>query len=250
MVGAVLGELRVTACDDAEAYDRMTVEERQQLWNEIGGDQCLCGTWDIYGTHNGGWAATAAVAGVLGCHNTSVDGSNFCLYCTEEPEQPCDQWGRVLSTQNLHVHPQRGHLIGHMSGCPAPTRCGDVWPGMVCPACRYNSQQSCFRRCTCPCDGYAVGRLWYTPDRAELDTYESPETLFDDQGDMEEQTEDMDDEWEVYHQLLRDQDNFDPATGEDGTVEQAKRGRACARVYRPGNRVGSAGAGRETMDTG
>ena len=121
---------------------------------------------------------------------------------------------------------------------------------MVCPACRYNSQQSCFRRCTCPCDGYAVGRLWYTPDRAELDTYESPETPYDDQGDMEEQTEDMDDEWEVYHQLLQDQDNFDPAAGEDGTAEPTKRGRACARVYRPGNRVGSAGAGRETTDTG
>ena len=126
MVGAVLGELRVTICDDAEAYDRMTVEERQQLWNETEGDQCICGTWSMYDTHDGGWAAAAAVDGMLGCHNTSVSGSDLCLYCTGEPEQPCDQWGRVLTAQNLRIHPQRGHLIGHLSGCPAPTRCGDV----------------------------------------------------------------------------------------------------------------------------
>ena len=81
------------------------------------------------------------------------------LYCTGEPDQPCDQWGRVLSTQNLHVHPHRGNLIGHLSGCPVPTRCGDVWPGMVCPTCRYNSLQSCSRRCRCTCDGCAVGRV-------------------------------------------------------------------------------------------
>ena len=201
MVGAVLGELRVAVCDDAEAYARMTVEERQQLWNETDGDQCICGTWGVYGTHNGGWAAAATVAGVPGCQNTSVHGSDFCLYCTEEPEQPCDQWGRVLSTQNLHVRP----------------RCGDVWPGMVCPTCRYDSQQSCFRRCRCPCDGCAVGRVWYTPDQAELDTYEPPDTPYDDQGDMEEQAADMDDEWMVYHELLQDQDNFDPTAGESGT---------------------------------
>ena len=53
----------------------------------------------------------------------------------------------------------------------------------------------------------------------------------------------MDDEWEVYHQLLQDQDNFDPTAGEDGTAEPAERGRAFARVYGPGNRVGSASAG-------
>ena len=32
---------------------------------------------------------------------------------------------------------------------------------------------------------------------------------------MEEHAEDMDDEWEVYLQLLQDQDSFDPAAGED-----------------------------------
>ena len=87
--------------------------------------------------------------------------------------------------------------------------------------------------CKCPCDGCAVGRVWYTPDHAELDTYEPPDTPYDEQGDMGEQAEDMDDEWGVYHQLLQDQDNFDPATGEDGTARPAERGRACARVYRP-----------------
>ena len=192
MVGAVLGELRVTVCDDAEAYARMTVEERQQLWNETDGDQCICGTWGVYGTHNGGWAAAATVAGVPGCQNTSVHGSDFCLYCTEEPEQSCDQWGVLQADSAVHVRP----------------RCGDVWPGMVCPTCRYDSQQSCFRRCRCPCDGCAVGRVWYTPDQAELDTYEPPDTPYDDQGDMEEQAADMDDEWMVYHDLLQDQDNF------------------------------------------
>ena len=78
---------------DAEAYDRMTVEERQQLWNETEGTRCICGTWSMYDTHDGGWAPTAAVDGMLGCHNTSVSGSDFCLYCTGEPEQPCDKWG-------------------------------------------------------------------------------------------------------------------------------------------------------------
>ena len=38
---------------------------------------------------------------------------------------------------------------------------------------------------------------------------------FDDQGDMEEQAADMDDAWEVYHDLLQDQDNLDSAAGED-----------------------------------
>ena len=219
MVGAVLGELRVTICDDAEAYDRMTVEERQQLWNETDGDQCVCGTWHQYGTHNGGWAAVAAVYGVHGCQNTSVSGSDFCLYCTEEPDQPCDQWGRVLSTQNLHVHPHRGHLIGHLSGCPAPTRCGDVWPGMVCPSCRHDGQQSCFMRCRCPCDGCSVGRVWYTPDNAELCTYEPPQSPYDDQGDMEEQAADMEDQGDV-----EDQDNFNSATGEGESGGPADRG--------------------------
>ena len=49
MVGAVLGELRVTVASDAEAYDRSTMEERRQLWNETDGDQCVCGTWHQYG---------------------------------------------------------------------------------------------------------------------------------------------------------------------------------------------------------
>ena len=34
---------------------------------------------------------------------------------------------------------------------------------------------------------------------------------------MEEQAADMDDEWMVYHELLQDQDNFDPTAGESGT---------------------------------
>ena len=71
--------------------------------------------------------------------------------------------------------------------------------------------------CRCPCDGCAVGRVWYTPDHAELDTYEppDPESPYDDQDDMQEQAEDMDLEWEVYHQLLQSQDNFDSAAGEE-----------------------------------
>ena len=221
IVGVVSRELRVTVCDDAEAYDRMTVEERQQLWNETDSDQCVCGTWHQYGTHNGGWAAVAAVAGVHGCQNTSISGSDFCLYCTEEPDQPCDQWGRVLSTQNVHVHPHRGHEIGHLSGCSAPTRCGDVWPGMVCPTCRHDGQQSCFMRCRCPCDGCSVGRVWYTPDNAELCTYKPSQSPYDDQGDMDEQAADMEDQGDV-----EDQDNFDSAAGEGGTGEPADRGRA------------------------
>ena len=34
MVGAVLGELRVTMTSGAEAWDRCTMEERQHLWND------------------------------------------------------------------------------------------------------------------------------------------------------------------------------------------------------------------------
>ena len=86
MVGAVLGKLRVTIYDDAEAYDWMTVEERQQLWNETGGAQCICGTWSMFDTHDGGWAPAAAVDGMLGCHNTSVRGSDFCLYTAQESQ--------------------------------------------------------------------------------------------------------------------------------------------------------------------
>ena len=79
MVGAVSGELRVTMASDAEAYNGSTTEERQQMWNETDSDQCMCGTWHQYGTHAGGWAAVAAMAGVHGCQNTSVRGSDFCL---------------------------------------------------------------------------------------------------------------------------------------------------------------------------
>ena len=50
---------------------------------------------------------------------------------------------------------------------------------------------------------------------------------------MEEQTEDMDEEWEMYHQPLQHQDNFDPATGESGTAEPAERDRACAQAVPP-----------------
>ena len=66
MVGVVLGELRVTMARDAEAWGRCMMEERQQLWNEAEGDECVCGTWHQYGTHDGGWAAVAAVAAWLG----------------------------------------------------------------------------------------------------------------------------------------------------------------------------------------
>ena len=85
------------------------------------------------------------------------------------------------------------------------------------PACRYNGQQSCFRRCRCPCDGCAVGRV---------DTYEPPDTPYDDQDDMEDQVEGMDDEWLVHHDImiLQDQDNFDPAAGEDGARGPVGRG--------------------------
>ena len=219
MVGAVLGELRVTIASNAEAWDRCTMEERQQLWNETDGDDCACGTWDQYGTHDGGWAAVATVAGVHGCQNTAAGDSDFCLYYSETPDQPCDQWGRILfsshweawqAPQNQHIHPERGHMMLH----PAPARCGEVWPGMHCPLCRYTNGHNCFRRCGCPCDGCAVGRVWYTPDHAELDTYEPPDTPYDDQDDMVEQARDMDDEWLAHHDILQDQDNFDPAAGE------------------------------------
>ena len=63
-------------------------------------------------------------------------------------------------------------------------------------------------RCRCPCDGCAVGRTWYTPDHAELDTYEPPESPYDDQGDMQGQTRWMGAGWGVHHGLLQHQDNF------------------------------------------
>ena len=185
------------------------------MLNEGDGDMCVCGTWHQYGNHNGGWAAMDFQDPTHGCQNAAADDSLFCLYCQAEPDQECDQWGRVVPRQNLHVHPQRGYLMGHMDGCSAPTRCYDVWPGMVCPTCRYETRQSCFMRCRCPCNGCSVGPVWYTPDSAELCTYdEPPPSPYADQGDMEEQVDNMDDEWEVYHELLQDQDNFGPTAGE------------------------------------
>ena len=41
---------------------------------------------------------------------------------------------------------------------------------------------------------------------------------------------------------MQDQDDFKPAAGEDSTAGPTGRGRACARVYKPGDRAGSAGA--------
>ena len=190
----VLGELRMATGDDAEEDDGCTAEVRQQLLNEGDGDMCVCGTWHQYGNHNGGWAAMDFQDPTHGCQNAAADDSMFCLYCQAEPDQQCDQWGRVVPRQNLHVHPQRGYLMGQMDGCSAPTRCYDVWPGMVCPTCRYETRQSCFMRCRCPCDGCSVGRVWYTPDNAELCTYESSQSPYADQGDMEELAHNMDDE--------------------------------------------------------
>ena len=216
MVGAHVCRLRVSEVlkdDDADEGDGCTIEVRQLLLNETDGPDCACGTWGQYGTHNGGWAAVAAVAGVLGCHNTAAPDSDFCLYCTDEPDQPCDQWGRIIGRiqlarrvpENQHIHPERMHLVSHRA--PVPARCGDVFQGNWCPLCpRYAHMGqhggNCFRRCRCPCDGCAVGRVWYTPDHAELINYEPPDTPYDDQGDMEEQAADMDDEWEVHHDLL------------------------------------------------
>ena len=91
MVGAVLGELRVTIASDTEAQDRRTMEEWQQLWNEADECVCVCVTWHQYGNHNGGWAAAVAVARIHGCQNTSADGSDFCSYCSDEHGQPCVQ---------------------------------------------------------------------------------------------------------------------------------------------------------------
>ena len=104
-------------------------------------------------------------------------------------------------------------------------------------------------RCRCPCDGCTVGRVWYTPGHAELDTHEPPESPCGDQGDMQEQTGDMpvddDHECEVYHdhELLQDQDSFDPATGEDEARGPTGRGRSSyAAAHRTSSRAGSAGA--------
>ena len=47
MVGAVLGELRVTVASDAEAYDGSTMEERQQLWGETDGDHWPVRVWHL-----------------------------------------------------------------------------------------------------------------------------------------------------------------------------------------------------------
>jgi hypothetical protein len=88
-----------------------------------------------------------------------------------------------------------------------------------------------------------VGRACYTPDTAELCTYEPPQSPYDDQDDIQELTDHMDIEWDVYYDLSQNQDNFDPAAGGDATAELAERGRACVRVCRPSSRVGSAGAG-------
>ena len=98
-------------------------------------------------------------------------------------------------------------------------------------------------RCRCPCDGCYIGRVWYTPDIVELSTYEPPQSPYDDQGNIQELADHMDIEWDVYHDLFQNQDNFDPAAGEDDAAEPAERGRACVRVCRPSSRVGSAGAG-------
>ena len=78
-----------------------------------------------------------------------------------------------------------------------------------------------------------------------LDTYELPESPYGDQGDMQEQTEDMDDEWEVHHDILQDQDNFNSAAGEGGSAEPASTSRVHARTRRPrsGGRAHSVHAG-------
>ena len=111
---AVLDELKVNMADDAEVGDGCTMEVRQELLNETDGDMCVCGTWHQYGNHNGGWAAAAVDLQdpAHGCQNTAADDSDLCLYCLDEPAQPCDQWGRVVPPQILHVHPQRGNLRG------------------------------------------------------------------------------------------------------------------------------------------
>ena len=48
-----------------------------------------------------------------------------------------------------------------------PVRCCDVWDTR-CPTCTSGSDRPCFMGCKCSCDGCAVGRVWYAPDRDEL----------------------------------------------------------------------------------
>ena len=111
MVGAVLGEMRITMADDAEGGGGCTMGVRQHLLNENDGDMCVCGTWDQYGNYNGGWAAVDLQDPAHGCQILKVHCSSFCLYCLDhdEPDQPCDQWGRVVPPQYLHIHPQSYH---------------------------------------------------------------------------------------------------------------------------------------------
>ena len=139
-IGAVLGELRITMADDADGGGGCTIDVLQQLLNGDGGDMCVCGTWHQYGNHNGGWAAVDSQDPAHGCENAVAPDNLFCLCCQAGPGQQCDQHGRVIPRQSLHVHPQRGYPLR----CPAPTGCSDVWPGMVRPTCRYDNQRSCF----------------------------------------------------------------------------------------------------------
>ena len=95
-----------------------------------------------------------------------------------------------------------------------------------------------------------MGRVWYTPDRAGLDSYEPAESPYDDQGDTEEQTRWMDAGWEVHHDLLQHQDSFtELADLEDETGGPADRGRPThAALHRTSGRAGSAGADSVTAD--
>jgi hypothetical protein len=259
MVGAHVCRLRVSEvlkADDADEGDGCTIEVRQLLLNETDGPDCACGTWGQHGTHDGGWAAVAAVAGVLGCHNTAAADSDFCLYCTGEPDQPCDQWGRIIGRaqlerrvpENQHIHPDRMNRVSHRA--PVPARCGDVFPGNWCHLCRYTNAHmgqhggNCFRRCRCPCDGCAVGRVWYTPTNAELDEYESPDSADDGLDYVEAQQEadmDMEVDVDMDMHMAQDQSNCDPAAGEGeagGPAEDAVAPAGTAQDTAPAAAVG------------
>ena len=72
MVGAVLGEMRITMADDAKGGGGCTMGVRQHLLNENDGDMCVCGTWDQYGNYNGGWAAVDLQDPAHGCQQLSI----------------------------------------------------------------------------------------------------------------------------------------------------------------------------------
>ena len=139
------------------------------------------------------------------------------------PVDECNETGTPVTV--------RAPLAQRVQG--GPVRCCDMWDTR-CRTCDRGSEKSCFMRCRCSCEGCAVGRVWYAPDRADLFPEDQWCNMSDEeqggQGDVEGQGE-QEEEARAEREMQEDMTHGVCGGGSPGEEEEVQR----AVVGRPGS---------------